>query len=254
LKDVARDEEPEHASPREALIIAAIVVIVFRLFVPFGGTILYPFTLFATWVHEMGHGLAAIAVGGSFSKLEIFWNASGLASTTTGAGWQRAVVCAAGLLAPPILGTSILTFARGPKRASIVLWILSAVMLASVPIWVRSFTGFIVVPLVAIALAALAWKGGPTMRTIGAQFLGLLLALDTIGGIDYLFTGYATVDGQRRPSDVASIAEAIGLHWLVWGILIAIVSLALVLLGIRLAWSKPWRLPRRVPTKPSAAQ
>lgn len=231
-------EEPEFASPREALIIAAIVVVVVRALVPFGDAILYPFTLFATWVHEMGHGLAALAVGGSFDSLEIFWNGSGLAHTNHGPGWPRAVGAAAGLLAPPVLGASILAFARGPKRAVIVLYALSAVMIASVPIWVRSMTGLIVIPLVAIAIALYAWKGGPTLRTIGAQFLGVLLALDTIGGIDYCFQGTATVDGEERPSDVANIASAIGLHWLVWGILIAIVSLALLVIGVRLAWAK----------------
>jgi hypothetical protein len=69
--------DDEGVSAREALIVSAIVVIVIRAIVPFGGTILYPFTLFATWVHEMGHGLTGLVVGGSFDKLEIFGNVRG---------------------------------------------------------------------------------------------------------------------------------------------------------------------------------
>ena len=33
--------------------------------VPYGDTLLYPFTLLATWFHEMGHGLASMLLGRS---------------------------------------------------------------------------------------------------------------------------------------------------------------------------------------------
>jgi hypothetical protein len=240
-------EEDEGVSAREALIVAAVIVIVVRAFVPYGDTILYPFTLFATWVHEMGHGVVGLLVGGSFDKLEVFSDGSGLAYGSVAEGWPRALRAAGGLLGPPIVGASMLALARGPKRATIALWVLVAVMVISVPVWVRSLTGWIAIPAVAALVGLLAYKGGPGMKTIGAQFLGVLLALDTIGGIDYLFTGTATVAGEERPSDVATIAEAIGGHWLIYGLLLTVISLALLYVGVRLAWAKPVKL--RLPWK-----
>jgi hypothetical protein len=244
-------EDDEWVSAREALVIAMLVVWIVRTFVPFGGTILYPFTLFATWVHEMGHGIAGVLVGGTFDRLEIFANASGLAHGRVDPGWPEALRAAGGLLGPPIIGATILAVGRGPKRATIVLAVLAGAMLVSVLVWVRTLTGWIAIPAVAVLLGALAWKGPSWLRTIGAQFLGVLLALDTVTRIDYLFSGTAFVDGHERASDVAIIADAIGLHYLVWGSLLAVVSLALLALGVRLAWATPMKLTlfRRAPPK-----
>ena len=36
-----------------------------------GSLVLYPFTILATWFHEMGHGLAAMLTGSSFERLLI---------------------------------------------------------------------------------------------------------------------------------------------------------------------------------------
>ena len=93
------------------------------------------------------------------------------------------------------------------------------------------------------------------MRTIAAQFLGVLLALDTVTRIDYLFTGSVHVGGADRPSDVAIIADAVGLHYLIWGSLLAAVSLVLLAIGVRLAWAEPMRLapPWRAPAEPTSA-
>jgi hypothetical protein len=47
--------------------------------VPGGNYILYPFTILATWFHEMAHGLMAFLLGGKFDRLIIFPNGSGIA-------------------------------------------------------------------------------------------------------------------------------------------------------------------------------
>ncbi|MCB9595603.1 MAG: M50 family metallopeptidase [Sandaracinaceae bacterium] len=238
------DETGSWLDPRWALIVAVVVVVVVRNVIPFGAEILYPLTLFATWVHEMGHGLTGLLVGGSFDSLEIFWNASGLAHGAVGEGWPQALRSIGGLLAPPLVGALVLGFARGPKRASIVLWTLAGLMLLSVPIWIRSVTGFVVIPLVALGFGALAYKGGETTRHLGAQLIGVILGLDTISRIDYLFTAEVHVGGQDLPSDVSNIATAVGGYYLLWGALLAVISLALVAGGVRLAWMSPVAFPK----------
>lgn len=251
------EEDDEGLSARWALILAAVVVLVVRELIPFGRLVLYPFTLFATWVHEMGHGVAGLLVGGTFTKLEIFANASGLAHGAVEPGWPAALRAAGGLLGPPIVGASILAFARGPKRARIALLVLAAATALSVPLWVRSFTGFIAVPLLAAVLGAVALRGGPTLHHLGAQFLGVLLGLDTVSRLGYLFTESVTVDGRELPSDVSHIAGAVGGHYILWGALIMVVALGLLALGVRVAWAEDLRirwpsLRRRPPRTPDA--
>ena len=103
--------------PRSAILIAAAVLFVTSHWIPFGRQLLYPLTLFTTWVHEMGHGLTALLAGGHFDHLEIYSNAGGLAFAYAERGWPMALVAAGGLLAPPLVGALILAIVHGPRRA-----------------------------------------------------------------------------------------------------------------------------------------
>lgn len=231
------DKDDDRPTSRGALLIAVAVSVIVGVFVPFGGVLLYPFTLLATWVHEMGHGLTALALGGGFDHLEIFADASGLAHTQSAGGARDALVCLGGLVAPPIAGAVILATARGPRRAQTLLVGLGVALLVSLVVWVRSVAGFVAVPLVAAVLVLFAWWGSPRERMFLAQFIGLRLALDTMGrGMDYLFTDSVTIDGVKRASDIARVAEGFGGPRFLWSGLIASVCVTFVALGLVAAW------------------
>src|SRR5690242_17994454 len=178
------DDRP---TSRGALLLAIGVSAVVGWFVPYGGYILYPFTLMATWVHEMGHGMASLLSGGRFESLDVFASAGGLAHTLH-SNSADGFVCAAGLLAPPIVGAGVLAAARGPRRARVVLAVLAAAMVLSLLVWVRSVAGWISLPLVAAVIGAFARWGSPREVLFLAQFLGLRLAVDTVTRIDYAFS------------------------------------------------------------------
>jgi hypothetical protein len=224
--------------PRTAILVAVAVYFAISWFVPFGTTLLYPLTLFTTWVHEMGHGLTGLLMGGPFNELVIRGDASGYAVTYAARGWPEALVCAGGLLAPPIVGSSILALVHGPRRARITLAVLSVSLLASVAIWVRSPIGVVAMPAVAVFLGYFAWRGfadNPHRRVVLAQFLAVLLALDTVTRM----FGYALSTEARKgeKSDVQLITDQLGgAHWM-WGL--SIIGIALVLLGTSLWWA--WR-------------
>jgi hypothetical protein len=150
-------------SSRRALVFAALTLLVVDRFVPFGRFFLYPFTLLSTWVHERGHGLAALWAGG---------------------------------------------FRASPSAATL-------------PVW-RSR------------------RWGPGGNTASSP-LGVLFALDTVSRIDYLFTGSVFVGGEMRASDIANVTTAFGGLRLLWGLLLAGVSLSCVALGLWAAWRKPRR-------------
>lgn len=224
------------------------VSVIVGSFVPFGSVLLYPFTLLATWVHEMGHGLTALLVGGNFIHLEIFADASGLAYTTHAAGARSlgAWISLGGLVAPPIVGAVVLGAARGPRRAQVVLVVFAAALVASLAVWVRSFTGFIAVSFVAALIGAVVRWGSPRERMFLAQFVGLRLAFDTVGrGMDYIFTDSATIHGVKRASDIASVAEGFGGPRIVWSIVVAAFCLACVAVGLLFAWRSDVRLVGR---------
>jgi hypothetical protein len=236
---------PPRPSARRALLAAILVYFVLTRFVPFGQTILYPLTLLATWVHEMGHGVTALLVGGSFSSLDVFADGSGLAYTTTSHAWQRGLTSAGGLVAPPIVGAVLLATSRGPRHAQVLLAGLAVAIVVSLAVWVRSLTGWIALPIVAAAVGAFAhpnmrW-GGPRRRLVFAQLIGVILAIDTVSRSGYLFSAEAKVDGTVRASDITTFAGAFGGHYLLWGLLFAAVSFALLGVGLLLAWRRPTR-------------
>ena len=72
---------------------------------PFGGVLLYPFKLLATWLHEMSHGLTMLLTGVGFDHVTIYRDTSGLAYGTSEAGpFGRAVIAAAGYMGTPLVG------------------------------------------------------------------------------------------------------------------------------------------------------
>jgi hypothetical protein len=228
---------------RRVLIVAALLYWVIARLIPLGAVVLYPLTLFTTWVHEMGHGLTALLVGGRFHELAIFRDASGLAMTSAPPGWAQAAVSAGGLLAPPLLGAIILAFAHTPRRARVMLAGLAGALVVSLAIWVRSAVGLVAVPLLALLLGWTAWRGfaqAPQRRVLLVQFLAVVLALDTLTRmIGYVFTGQVQIDGKQRLSDVALLARNAGGHYLLWGVLITAVACGLLALGLWRAWRRP---------------
>lgn len=237
-----------YVRPRSAILLAIAIVYIVANWLPFGGTALYPLTLFTTWVHEMGHGLTALAMGGQFESLEIYRNAGGLAHCYAAHGWREAMVGAGGLLAPPILGSAIIAFVHGPRRARILLGALAGALVLSVIIYVRSAAGVIAMPIVAVALGWSAWRGfaeNPQRRVVLAQILGVLLALDTLTRmVSYAFTTSVNVDGKPSASDITIITDNAGGSYILWGMLITAIALGLLALASWWAWRRPERAPR----------
>lgn len=235
---------------RRYLLLALGLVFLLGQVVPYGRILLYPFTLLATLVHETGHGLTALATGGHFERLKIFWDGSGYAVTQAAGGWPTALTCLGGLLAPPIAGAALFLFARGPRRARVALALLALALAAVTVLWVRSPAGLTVVPLVALLLAVVTLRRSNARHLVLAQLLAVTLSFDTLGRlISYAVSPTAQVNGKVVESDVARIAHAVGGSYYAWGLGVIVVALALLALGLWAAWRTPRsaRVPGRVP-------
>lgn len=210
----------------------AAIVVIWQL--PFGHQVLYPLTLLASYAHEMGHGLTALLTGAEFEKLALYADGSGQATWRGDPGrLAGAAIAAGGLVGPTVAGTGLLLLTRSPRYARLVLAALAALLAVSVAWLVRNAFGVAFL----LALSAALGLAARVLSTHRAAFLlhvmAVTLCLSWFSDLDYMFSAYAVVDGVAHPSDSAFIAAALGLtHWF-WGGVVAAVSLAVVVLGIR---------------------
>ncbi|WP_229658112.1 M50 family metallopeptidase [Blastomonas marina] len=199
-----------------------------------GSIVLYPFTILATWFHEMGHGLTSMLTGSEFERLVIYADGSGQSLSRTPVDQSRfadALVAAGGPLGPPLAGAGLILASRTAKSSRIALSILGAALLASCLIWVRSLVGLAVLAPFGAALLALAWKGSRDWSRFGVQVLGVEAAISTWQHLGYLFTAGGVVGGISQRSDTQVIADALVLPYWFWG---GAISLGIALL---LWWS-----------------
>nr|WP_299435906.1 M50 family metallopeptidase [uncultured Aquimarina sp.] len=209
------------------IIVAIVVIVLWQL--PYFGWVQYPFRLLGTWFHEMGHGLTALLVGGSFEYLEIYENGGGVAYYHLGGSYLapfigNALVAAGGLLGPAVVGALLIASAKSHRSSMIALRILIGVMILSLLIWIRSFWGVAVMSSFAVLLFIITLFKSRKLEVVVILFLGLQSVLSTYLQLDYLFTKQFEREGVIQISDTQAIAEnTIGTYW-IWAILIILMS------------------------------
>jgi len=208
-------------------LVLAGVLVVFLPALPFGSYLIWPFVILTTWFHEMGHGLTALITGNAFDLLVINADGSGYASSRTAmesGGLDRALIAMGGPLGPSVMGALLILASSAHKYWKPALLALAGALLISTLIWVRSTVGWVVLPLVAVGLGWVAWRGGRGLQLFALQFLGVLAALSMFNDMDYLFSESAMVGGQPMLSDTGAIeAELFLPHW-VWATVIMLIS------------------------------
>lgn len=219
------------------LILAAVLVL-FIPALPFGNFLIWPFVILTTWFHEMGHGLTALLTGNAFDELVIYANGSGYASSRTAlssGGLDRALIALGGPLGPSVVGAMLILASSARKYWKPALLALAAVLALSSVIWVRSVVGLVVLPSIAVLLAAIALRGSAGWQLFVLQFLGVLAAMSMFNDLDYLFSEVAVIGGQAMLSDTGAIeAELLLPHW-VWAV--GIVALSGLMIGASLRYA-----------------
>lgn len=228
--------------PREPNYLALIAVATVLLWqTQWGSVLLFPFTLLATWFHEMGHGLAAIMLGGEFDRLVIFADGSGYARTSLPpdlGAIGRACIPAAGLIGPSLAGSVLILASRSPKASAIALLVLGAMLALTTLIWVRSLAGWLVLPGFAVACIGIAAFAREGLQRFAVELLGVQGAISLWQDLGYLFSDHAYVDGRMTPSDTGAIADALILPYWFWGGLISLLCAAMIWMALRHASSR----------------
>lgn len=221
--------ERRQAAPALAL---SVVVTLALYLVPYGHHLAWPLILLSTLAHELGHGLAAVATGGSFDSFQIWSDGSGVAHTSSSGGrLAHAGVVAGGLLGPALFAA--LLFAAG-RRGGASRWTLVACglgLLVAELMVVRNLFGWIFVGAVAAVLIAIGLKASKPVAQFAAVFIAIQLSLSVFSRSDYLFTPTAQTAQGPAPSDVAQLAQALFLPYWFWGGLMAVLSVAVLGIG-----------------------
>ena len=139
---------------------AAVAVSLVVSLTPWAQFILYPFKLFTTWVHECGHALMTVLVGGRVTSITIEPDTSGLTQSLVPVGRvARGLVASSGYLGAAVVGCLLMAATRVEKWAHVILLGLGAFMLLTLVLWMRNLFGFVVVLAWGVALVTLARKG-----------------------------------------------------------------------------------------------
>ncbi|MUG98668.1 M50 family peptidase [Scytonema sp. UIC 10036] len=217
-------------------LIAAAAATIVLWQIPGGDYVLYPFSILATWFHEMGHGIMALLLGGNFQQLQVFADSSGVAFHS-GALYLgpigRALVAAAGPMGPPVAGAALILASRSFKTANLSLKILGGFLLLSTAIWVRSLFGIVAIPLLGLIILGIALKAPHWVQGFVIQFLGVQACVSTYHQLNYLFSAAA---GPGLLSDSAQIQQQLLLPYWFWGALMAIASLVILVQSLRVAY------------------
>jgi hypothetical protein len=227
---------------RRALALAMIgMVIVFFLWnIPQLDFILYPFRLFVTFVHEAGHGLAALITGGRFHGFEVYSNGAGQAITS---GGSRALILPAGYLGAALFGAVLFYLVNTlpyPRTISRILGValvgfsllfsrlISAQFVISIAPFVGLFSG--------IALFLLGARANRDVNILVLNILAMLTALNAVMDLVQLVQYSGISLGQLRNDAAAFSAEITpGIPPAIWALLWALA--AVLMLGISVWYS-----------------
>jgi hypothetical protein len=213
---------------------------------PFGGVLLYPFKLLATWMHELSHGIMMLATGAGFDHILIYRDTSGLAYGRTPVGMlATAFIAAAGYMGTPVWGAVLLVATRDARTARRALLVLAVLLVATAMFVVAptaSEGGFgpWATGLIGAAVFACALLLPARVRLFGAHFLAAQACCNALLDIRVLMRPSQVVGGQiAGGSDASNMALATfgttqawavwtwAIVWLAWSLVVLFVALKL---------------------------
>jgi hypothetical protein len=207
------------------LLLLAILVTLLLWNLPYGSYPLYPFKIFATWLHEGSHGLLMLLTGAGFDHMEIFRDTSGLAYPKSGiATIPQAIVSSSGYMGTAFFGALFLVLGRTERGSRGVLIGIGATMLLSAALFVRVSTFGVVATCVGGAAFVAAGFANAQVAAFLLNFVAAQSCINAVLDIRVLFSATMYVNGRpQAQSDAHTVAELLGgppwmyaVIWLIW--------------------------------------
>ena len=200
--------------------------------IPYFGLVVYPFRLFGTFVHELSHGLAALATGGHFERFTVSPDLSGLAWSS---GGVRFVIASAGYVGSAVFGGVLILLAARGLAARTLLTVLGVLLGLLCLMFVRNLFGIAT----GLAIAAALVVAGRRLRSPWSDVLLLVLALQLVlDGFNSLFTVLRLSTSTNVQTDALSMAQATGIPAVVWAVVWTVLSLAMLAVTLRFAYRR----------------
>lgn len=223
------------ARHRERALVIALLASMILWNLPFGGFLLYPFKLLATWLHEMSHGVVMFLSGAGFDYLEIYRDTSGIAHGKDAVGpAARAVIASAGYMGAASFGAMFLVLGQSKRGARSILAAIGVALALSAVIWVRNDFGITVVGIGAGVCILLATFTGERAAVYAVNFVAAQSCINAVLDVRVLFRTEMVINGEVvRNSDAHNMAKAtFGNHWL-WAVAWLVFSFAAFYLALR---------------------
>jgi hypothetical protein len=173
-----------------------------------GTPVVYPFRLFVVFLHEVSHGIAAVATGGQV--VSIGMNDAGGVCYTRG-GW-RLLILNAGYLGSLLWGAFFLVLGARRTRARAVVAMIGAFTLLITLGYVRTWFGFLYGLAAGLVLVAVAAKLRPVVSETLLAALGATSVLYAVW--DVAADVLVVHSGQ---SDASALARLTLVPAIVWG-------------------------------------
>lgn len=193
---------------RRALLIAAVASLLLYIMWNTPGlyVVLAPLRLFVTYVHEAGHGLAAILTGGEVRRFVVSPDGSGLATT---AGGMRAVVISGGYLGAALFGSGLFFLAnRFSRYDRLIAFTIGAFMIVFTFLFARpdengALTGIVIGYLFGGLLLFVGWKAPRIITLLVLDMLAISTALNAVLDVWYLVGNIGATRGMVSNDAVA---------------------------------------------------
>ncbi len=203
--------------------------------------LVYPFRLFVTLIHELGHGVSAALTGGRFVSLEVMSNGAGLATT---AGGMRFIVIQAGYLSTALFGAVLLVLVQQVKvprliTAGIGLFCGLVTLFLGAHIGTQAIGAIILAVFVTLALKGPVWLNAFVLNLL-AMMVGLNAVMDIwwlVGSVD-IYLG-------STPNDALAMQTLTGVPASIWALLWVTISVLLLGWSVYTAFIRPLRVRNR---------
>jgi hypothetical protein len=232
-----------HSHRRRALAIALLAVIVIFILwnLPqWSDTLLYPFRLFVTYVHEAGHGTAALITGGRFIRFDVQPNGMGQAITQ---GGSRLLILPAGYLGAALFGAVLFYLTNSVRYSRTIAFVLGGGLIAfSVLFGLSSPTAFFVGVAFGAILILLGWKANRDFNILVLNVLAMMTGLNAVLDL-YQLVGSSQITAGGLRNDAAAFSAEIAplIPAGVWAFLWALLAVTMLGLAVWYAVIRPLR-------------
>lgn len=223
---MATPSAPKNLLQKKALLVGGFAAYFSLLWVFWYSPAVYPLKIFVVLLHEISHGMAAVATGGTIERIILDPMEGGACFCP---GGNAFLTLSAGYLGSLIWGLLLVAVSsRFPRGSRVAVAVVGALVLLLTASFVRSAFGVGFGLLFGLALVGAARFLPALANRLLLMALGLTSALYAVLDIKS-----DVLDRPELESDARMLAEVTGIPTIVWGVLWIGVALGISMLAMR---------------------